>query len=1627
MASPSARRCRWGSGPAASRPGQVRRSRCTAPALRIDNALGFAAPDAGNRILLATDALTALADIDAGPAGQVRIASITNGIDVGGLTAALQLDMATLGRVTAGRLVLDAKGDLLLSTDVTLAPTLELIAGGRISQAAGVLSVARLSATASGGSISLTSANQLGTIAGSLADETIGMSATGDIAVTDAALLGIEARILGGIGQTITLRAADLSVGAVIGARSGSLGALNLLPVAAKAVTLGADDGTSFALSSSEIARLQPGAAGTLRIGSDGSATTATTMVVAGDVAPGSAAVLDLRAQRVSQTGGLVTVPAVTGVAPDGFALNGVDGTGGPVNLIEGIGAAGIRVSDGGIALLSARSLTVRGDVVAAGAGNVSLRGLGLTIGDPLAPSTAVLVEAGNGDVTLAGGAPGVSVLALATLRAGDTSGLHGDIIVTGGSVASQGSFDTGTLPGGRDIRLDADGPMVVDGQVRAARDLLVNAGGSYVARNALSAGRDVVLTAAGIVGVDATGSVTAGRDATLSGSGSSTIRGNVTAGRTARVTASNGSISVESGIAITAGTDAAADASAELRLAARSTVGIDGRLVSNGRPIFVTSTTSLISNRGTIDSRGAGSAGAITLTADAQVFNGAGASILGGAVTLTGRTLISQAGTDRGQQPRHHRRQRRRAWRHWLHRGERQRHQGQRHADGDGAERGCDDGRRDPVCGWRDDGKGGGREGRAHRHHGERRGGDRVAGRRRRHHAGWRADLGRDLAHPRRQRQRDPDRWRADRRAVAHRRGGRQPHPVERYLVGKRAGGPGRRQFIGSIAGFTAGGDLTLASTGPLLRIGGPVRAGSGRELRLFADDFALAAGLAAPGGTVSLSPYVRDGSVALVLGGAAGASVANTVTLDSAELGLLPVGAAGRLRLGRADTTDGGSDFSSVSIAGSIDLADPVNGANAKVGRLELLARDGITQQAGTRLVVPVLAATAGADIHLDPGDGANRIGGLAGLVTPGNLRLRNGFSGAMGIAAGSGTAGDAGAGPDGILVGEGKSITLRGDDFAITGAVRAPSGLIEILPETQGRAITLGGIGGAAGTLSLDSAELALVGGGTPPDARAATLLRIGGMAGPTVPTAGTITLGGAVDLQGAVARVQALELLSTGAILGSDGAITVPVLRATAAGNVILDNAGNSFLPNAVSGADVTIRQAGDLRLANAVASIGGLDAPGGVTATGTLSLIAGGTITQESGALIRAGTLRLQSGGAVTLGERNRFATLGCGQHRRGRGRQPDPRRWLHRQRPGDDGGVDPARRHGFRQPRGDREHRRRRGCGACHRAGSWRRRRRAAILADRCQRQHPGRHDHQPRHRYGAGPADRGDAWGRRRDHPGDGRPRPRRAGRHRHHRLDGDGGRRTAGRGLRLRRAGGAARGLGKRVEARGDIRLSANRALQVGASTLEAAGSQFWTSGAGTMGLDTTTVQAGGAIVLRADRDVTIGASTLTAATGMATVAAGLVTAGAITVDGSGLTGGAGLSVAAKQGTVLAGSTLIAKAGDASVTTNALDISTVGSTLSAEGGALDVTATLGSIALDTSMLAAGRALTLAAPGGSIGQRRGSLAGASLTASAGTGITVTNDGGAAAVLQARTGSLTLTSSAGDVALSGAR
>ncbi|MBP0465561.1 filamentous hemagglutinin N-terminal domain-containing protein [Roseomonas sp. PWR1] len=411
---------------------------------------------------------------------------------------------------------------------------------------------------------------------------------------------------------------------------------------------------------------------------------------------------------------------------------------------------------------------------------------------------------------------------------------------------------------------------------------------------------------------------------------------------------------------------------------------------------------------------------------------------------------------------------------------------------------------------------------------------------------------------------------------------------------IGTLAGG---RSAAGTALGLglSAGGDATLRiGTGATLTVGEALQVGTGRTLTLRADDLAIAAQLRAPGGTIVLLPATANGTFGYVLGGAAGSVNAGRITLDSTELSFLPaVTPAATLSLGDVATTG------AVTIAGTVDLVD---GASPRVGLLSLAGIDGLTQNPGSVLDVAALRAifTKGA-VLLDPGNAGNRIAALEGVTAGGDVVVRGG--------AGLMTLRDGGAGTS-VVAGTGARIVLRADDLDIQAALRAPGGTVNLLPESLGRTVTLGGTG--AGTLALDAAEMARIGDGGPAAAR----LRIGSDG--TLRSAGDIRIVGNVALRdGGGDRVGQLDLvaggtgIAGGAVVQTGGVVDVATLTGTAQGDFGANGANRidafagitagRLAAGGTAPADVALRSTIDARIA-------GLDATRDLTVTG------GGTLT-----------------------------------------------------------------------------------------------------------------------------------------------------------------------------------------------------------------------------------------------------------------------------------------------------------------------------------------------------------------------------------------------------------------------------
>ncbi|MFO0203466.1 MAG: hypothetical protein ACK528_10090, partial [Alphaproteobacteria bacterium] len=346
-------------------------------------------------------------------------------------------------------------------------------------------------------------------------------------------------------------------------------------------------------------------------------------------------------------------------------------------------------------------------------------------------------------------------------------------------------------------------------------------------------------------------------------------------------------------------------------------------------------------------------------------------------------------------------------------------------------------------------------------------------------------------------------------------------------------------------------------------------------------------------------------------LLGGASGRTPAGRIQLDRTERGFRPAGiAAAELRLGALGQTG------SVDIAGTVDRGD---GAAPRVGLLALAGHGALTQGAGTLLDVAALSANfPNGAVLLDPGVAGNRIQALAGVTAGGAVDIRGG-AGLMEVRG------------SGITAAPGSSITLRADDLDLQAALRAAGGTVFILPETLGRAITLGGPDAAAGTLALGTNEIARIGGngGTP------ALRLVIGTDG-TLRAAGDILVAGNVPLRAdGVARVGTLELVAGtpgtagGSVRQSAGTVDVATLTGTAQGDFQLGRAENAF--DTATGITAGTLPAAGATGAVALGTTGALQASD-ITAPVSVRVSAGGALTAGG---ITAPQITLE-GGTVTL-------------------------------------------------------------------------------------------------------------------------------------------------------------------------------------------------------------------------------------------------------------------------------------------------------------------------------------------------------------------------------------------------------
>ncbi len=415
--------------------------------------------------------------------------------------------------------------------------------------------------------------------------------------------------------------------------------------------------------------------------------------------------------------------------------------------------------------------------------------------------------------------------------------------------------------------------------------------------------------------------------------------------------------------------------------------------------------------------------------------------------------------------------------------------------------------------------------------------------------------------------------------------------------------------------------GRFKVVAEGFALGAGGQLKAGgTDGRIEIRANDIQLGGGadpaLLAPAGTVALAP--RDDR-AIALGDGAGAAF--KFKLDSTSFA----------RIKAASLEVGASDSGGISIFGTV--APSVSTLRLNSGGDILAVKAGLIE-------VGRLEGQAGGAITLD-GVG-HKVATLGDLAAGGTLRFR--AAGALAVAgkvaAGTDLAltatalnvlagGSVGAGAGGVL-------TLVADEMSFRGKVSTAGGRIEILPATDGRNITLAGLG----DLGLDVDSLAQLSAGT---------LLLGARDG-VAPRAGALTILGDADLTG---RVERLRLSLQGTVDdGPAGRLTVSRLGDTALGGTANSGAFVLDTPGHRIGTVDALRVAGQFRIGNAI----GLEVAGPVVADGAVlltgraasatALAVSGRIESGAGAELRlettqgglavAGTAELAAGGRLVL-------------------------------------------------------------------------------------------------------------------------------------------------------------------------------------------------------------------------------------------------------------------------------------------------------------------------------------------------------------------------------------------------------
>jgi hypothetical protein len=423
---------------------------------------------------------------------------------------------------------------------------------------------------------------------------------------------------------------------------------------------------------------------------------------------------------------------------------------------------------------------------------------------------------------------------------------------------------------------------------------------------------------------------------------------------------------------------------------------------------------------------------------------------------------------------------------------------------------------------------------------------------------------------------------------------------PVLTATAGTGVSLPNSLNAIGTVDGIAAGGALvlndgtnltalgtlsgsseaiTVAAAGDTLKLGAGVSLSAG-SIALTADTIAVPGAASIVGTAVTLAPF--SAIQVSVAGSGSGKLVLGNTLLDDI--------AAGTLVVGSLVTATG------IGIDGNV--------APAGVTTLELLTSGSITE--GGTLTIPSLLATAGGGVTL--ANVLNTIGTVDGIAAGGALTLTNGTSlllqGTLGAASETITI----ATPTGALeLGGGATLTAASIALTANTITDVLGNLVDATAVTivpfSAENISLGGTA-TAGQLLLDLTLLAEIN---------ATTLTVGSLG-----RAPGIAVDGIANLTGHVAT---LDLLTSGAITEpAVGALAVPVLTATAGGDVLLGATQNAI--GTVDGI-----AAGGVLTLNDGTNLTALGTLSGTTESLTVAL-AGGTLALGANATLTAGNIAL---------------------------------------------------------------------------------------------------------------------------------------------------------------------------------------------------------------------------------------------------------------------------------------------------------------------------------------------------------------------------------------------------------------